>query len=129
MTAREKIGLLLKGVKSEEIKELEEQEKQEEEQKNQEQKNQEQKDQEQKNQEQKNQEQKEQNQKEQEDQNNKPSENQSIIEAIAQLSETVETLQNKIASNNINNNTQQGHKDRTVEELANSIFNIRKEEK
>ena len=124
MTAREKIGLLLKGVKSEEIKELEEQEKQEEEQKNQEQKNQEQKDQEQKNQEQK-----EQNQKEQEDQNNKPSENQSIIEAIAQLSETVETLQNKIASNNINNNTQQGHKDRTVEELANSIFNIRKEEK
>lgn len=115
MTAREKIGLLLKGVKSEEIKELEEQEQQEE----QEQKNQEQ--------EQKNQEQ-EQEQKNQ-DQKDKPSENQSIIEAIAQLSETVESLQNKIASNNINNNTQQGHKDRTVEELANSIFNIKKEEK
>lgn len=120
MTAREKIGLLLKGVKSEEIKELEEQEKQE--QQEQEQKNQEQ-EQEQKNQEQKEQEQKNQGQKD------KPSENQSIIEAIAQLSETVETLQNKIASNNINNNTQQGHKDRTVEELANSIFNIKKEEK
>ena len=115
MTAKEKIGLLLKGVKSEEIKELEEQERQEQEQ-------------EQKNQEQKNQEQKEQ-EKQQKDQNNKPSENQSIIEAIAKLSETVETLQNKIASNNINNNTQQGHKDRTVEELANSIFNIKKEEK
>jgi len=114
MTAREKIGLLLKGVKSEEIKELEEQEKQEQEQ-----------------QEQKNQDQQEQDQQEQKDQEqkDKPSENQSIIEAIAQLSETVETLQNKIASNNINNNTQQGHKDRTVEELANSIFNIRKEEK
>ena len=120
MTAKEKIGLLLKGVKSEEIKELEEQERQEQEQ--------EQKNQEQKNQEQKNQEQKEQ-EKQQKDQNNKPSENQSIIEAIAKLSETVETLQNKIASNNINNNTQQGHKDRTVEELANSIFNIKKEEK
>lgn len=117
MTAREKIGLLLKGVKSEEIKELEEQEKQEQEQ---EQKNQEQE------QEQKNLEQKEQKNQEQ---NDKPSENQSIIEAIAKLSETVETLQNKIASNNINNNTQQGHKDRTVEELANSIFNIKKEEK
>lgn len=118
MTAREKIGLLLKGVKSEEIKELEEQEKQE--QQEQEQKNQEQE------QEQKNKEQKEQKNQEQKD---KPSENQSIIEAIAQLSETVESLQNKIASNNINNNTQQGHKDRTVEELANSIFNIKKEEK
>lgn len=118
MTAREKIGLLLKGVKSEEIKELEEQEKQE-------QQEQEQKDQEQE------QEQKEQKDQEQKEQKNKdkPSENQSIIEAIAQLSETVETLQNKIASNNINNNTQQGHKDRTVEELANSIFNIKKEEK
>lgn len=116
MTAREKIGLLLKGVKSEEIKELEEQEKQE--QQEQEQKNQEQKEQKEQEQEQKNQ-----------DQKDKPSENQSIIEAIAQLSETVESLQNKIASNNINNNTQQGYKDRTVEELANSIFNIRKEEK
>lgn len=117
MTAREKIGLLLKGVKSEEIKELEEQEKQEQ---------QEQEQEDQKQQEQKNQEQNEQKNQEQKD---KPSENQSIIEAIAQLSETVETLQNKIASNNINNNTQQGHKDRTVEELANSIFNIKKEEK
>lgn len=119
MTAREKIGLLLKGVKSEEIKELEEQERQE--QQEQEHENQKQQEQEQKNLEQK--EQKNQEQK------NKPSENQAIIEAIAQLSETVETLQNKIASNNINNNTQQGHKDRTVEELANSIFNIKKEEK
>lgn len=118
MTAREKIGLLLKGVKSEEIKELEEQERQEQEQEQEIQKQQEQ--------EQKNLEQKEQKNQEQK---NKPSENQSIIEAIAQLSETVETLQNKIASNNINNNTQQGHKDRTVEELANSIFNIKKEEK
>ena len=117
MTAREKIGLLLKGVKSEEIKELEEQEKQEQ---------QEQEKQIHQEQEQKNQEQKEQ---KNQDQKDKPSENQSIIEAIAQLSETVETLQNKIASNNINNNTQQGHKDRTVEELANSIFNIKKEEK
>lgn len=117
MTAREKIGLLLKGVKSEEIKELEEQEKQEQ---------QEQEQEDQKQQEQKNQEQKDQKNQEQKD---KPSENQSIIEAIAKLSETVETLQNKIASNNINNNTQQGHKDRTVEELANSIFNIKKEEK
>ena len=116
MTAREKIGLLLKGVKSEEIKELEEQEKQE------------QQEQGQKNQEQE-QEQKNKDQQEQEEQKDKPSENQSIIEAIAQLSKTVETLQNKIASNNINNNTQQGHKDRTVEELANSIFNIKKEEK
>lgn len=114
MTAREKIGLLLKGVKSEEIKELEDQEKQE------------QQEQEQKEQEQKEQEQQEQKNKDPQD---KPSENQSIIEAIAKLSETVETLQNKIASNNINNNTQQGHKDRTVEELANSIFNIKKEEK
>lgn len=119
MTAREKIGLLLKGVKSEEIKELEEQEKQE-------QQEQEQEIQKQQEQEQENQKQKEQKNQEQKD---KPSENQSIIEAIAQLSETVETLQNKIASNNINNNTQQGHKDRTVEELANSIFNIKKEEK
>lgn len=118
MTAREKIGLLLKGVKSEEIKELEEQERQEQEQEQEIQKQQEQ--------EQKNLEQKEQKNQEQKD---KPSENQSIIEAIAQLSETVETLQNKIASNNINNNTQQGHKDRSVEELANSIFNIKKEEK
>lgn len=114
MTAREKIGLLLKGVKSEEIKELEEQEKQE-------QQEQEQEDQKQQEQEQKNQ--------ENQEQKDKPSENQSIIEAIAQLSETVQSLQNKIASNNINNNTQQGHKDRTVEELANSIFNIKKEEK
>lgn len=111
MTAREKIGLLLKGVKSEEIKELEEQEKQELEQENKDQ--QEQEDQ----------------QEQDEQQKDKPSENQSIIEAIAQLSETVEGLQNKIASNNINNNTQQGHKDRTVDELANSIFNIKKEEK
>ena len=122
MTAREKIGLLLKGVKSEEIKELEEQEKQE--QQEQEQKNQEQ-EQEQKNKDQQEQEE----QKNKDQQKDKPSENQSIIEAIAQLSETVETLQNKIASNNINNNTQQGHKDRSVEELANSIFNIKKEEK
>ena len=122
MTAREKMALLLKGVKSEEIKELEEQEKQE--QQEQEQKNQEQQEQEQKNQEKQKQE-----QKNQEQQKDKPSENQTIIEAIAKLSETVETLQNKIASNNINNNTQQGHKDRTVEELANSIFNIKKEEK
>lgn len=119
MTAREKISLLLKGVKSEEIKELEEQERQE-------QQEQEQEDQKQQEQEQKNQEQKDQKNQEQKD---KPSENQSIIEAIAQLSETVQSLQNKIASNNINNNTQQGHKDRTVEELANSIFNIKKEEK
>ena len=122
MTAREKIGLLLKGVKSEEIKELEEQEKQE--QQEQEQKNQEQ-EQEQKNKDQQQQEE----QKNKDQQKDKPSENQSIIEAIAQLSKTVETLQNKIASTNINNNTQQGHKDRTVEELANSIFNIKKEEK
>lgn len=118
MTAREKIGLLLKGVKSEEIKELEEQERQEQEQ-----------EQEQKEQEKQQKDQQKDQEKQQKDQNNKPSENQSIIEAIAKLSETVETLQNKIASNNINNNTQQGHKDRTVEELANSIFNIRKEEK
>lgn len=115
MTAREKIGLLLKGVKSEEIKELEEQEKQELEQENKDQQEQDQKNKDQ--------------QEQEEQQKDKPSENQAIIEAIAQLSETVETLQNKIASNNINNNTQQGHKDRTVEELANSIFNIKKEEK
>lgn len=123
MTAREKIGLLLKGVKSEEIKELEEQEKQEAggtEESGKEESGKEESGTEESGKEQ---------EKQQEDQNNKSSENQTIIEAIAKLSETVETLQNKIASDNINNNTQKGHKDRTVEELANSIFNIRKEEK